>query len=716
MKKTTAKPKKRSASRKPFAHSAARSSDNGVSGTETRPLSPEERSKNPLETQLRIFVLHAPVAAAMFDRDMHYITASRRWLEVLGKPGHDVVGLSHYEVFPRTSTPLKQVYERCLTGAREAREIDSFLREDGSAQWIKWQAAPWFEEENKNDSIGGIIVIAEDVSDRKKIEESGRRSVELFRRLLESVPDGMVIVNSRGEIVMVNDHFQQMTGYLREELQGRPIELLVPEASVREHVLSRNEYLKNPTARPMGDRRDLLCCRKDGTSFPAEISLSPLMTEEGTMVITAIRNITIRKRALQEASQLAAIVASSNDAIIGMGLDGVIISWNRGAERVYGYSAEEVVGKPVFLLTSPEQPDNFQRILERVGSGEQVGHYEAVRIRKDGRRIDVFVTISPVRDITGRIVGASNIARDITELKKAESAERLAAAVFASTTEGIMVTDKDSVIQSVNKAFEQITGYSEAEVKGQTPRILKSGLQDASFYVWMWKTLRETGMWKGNFWNRRKNGVIYPQETTINAIRNERGEIMQYCGIFRDITEQYRLEETLRTLSTTDGLTGLANRRSFDESIESEWRRAQRIGYSLAIIMADIDDFKRFNDTYGHLEGDECLKKVALVFKTAVRRAGDLAARFGGEEFVLLLPMTRVNEAGQIAEEIRLRIEALKMIPKSGAASVRVTISMGVSAAAPKQEVSAEGLLTMADQALYQAKREGKNRVVIAGA
>jgi diguanylate cyclase (GGDEF)-like protein/PAS domain S-box-containing protein len=550
---------------------------------------------------------------------------------------------------------------------------------------------------------------------RKNAVEAGRRSVDLFQRLLESVPDGMVIVNDRGEIVIVNDHLQQMTGYLRKELQGRVIEMLVPEASVGEHVLQRNKYLQNPMARPMGERRDLFCLRKDGTSFPAEISLSPLMTDEGTMVICAIRNITLRKRALQEASQLAAIVASSNDAITGMSLDGLIISWNRGAERTYGYSAEEVVGKPVFLLVPPERPDDLQRILEKVGRGEQVGHYEAVRMRKDGRRIDVFVTISPVKDITGRIVGASTIARDITELKKAESTQRLAAAVFANTTEGIVVTDVKGTIQSVNEAFVQITGYDEAEALGKTPRILKSGLQDAAFYAWMWKTLLETGMWKGNFWNRRKNGELYPQETTINAIRNDHGEIVLYCGIFRDVTEQYKLEETLRTLSSTDGLTGLANRRSFDESIASEWRRAQRVGYSLAVIMADIDDFKNFNDTYGHLAGDECLKKVALAFKTAVRRAGDLAARFGGEEFVLLMPMTRANEAAQIAEEIRLRIEALKMTPKANDTSVFVTISMGVAAADPKQEVSAEGLITMADQALYRAKREGKNCVRSAG-
>jgi diguanylate cyclase (GGDEF)-like protein/PAS domain S-box-containing protein len=281
--------------------------------------------------------------------------------------------------------------------------------------------------------------------------------------------------------------------------------------------------------------------------------------------------------------------------------------------------------------------------------------------------------------------------------------------VFANTTEGIVVTDEKGTIQSVNEAFVQITGYSKSEAVGKTPQILKSGLQDAGFYAWMWKTLQETGMWKGNFWNRRKNGDLYPQETTINAIRNEHGEIVLYCGIFRDVTEQYKLEETLRMLSTTDGLTGLANRRTFDETIATEWRRSQRVGYSIATIMADIDNFKSYNDTYGHLEGDDCLKKVAQVFQAAVRRAGDLAARYGGEEFVLLLPMTKTNEAAHIAEEIRRKVEALGILHEHSDASPVVTISMGVAAVVPTQDMSVEDLIALADQALYQAKREGKN-------
>ncbi len=290
--------------------------------------------------------------------------------------------------------------------------------------------------------------------------------------------------------------------------------------------------------------------------------------------------------------------------------------------------------------------------------------------------------------------------------------QRIASAVFNSTTDGIIVTDAAGAIQSVNAAFERITGYNSVEVKGKTPRILQSGLQDKDFYEGMWKVLLETGTWKGKFWNKRKNGELYPQETTINAIKNDRGETVQYSGILRDVTEQEKLEETLRMLSSTDGLTGLANRRSFDEAIREEWRRAQRLGYPIAIIMADIDYFKKFNDTYGHVEGDECLKKVGSVLKNAVRRAGDLAARYGGEEFVLILPMTDAKEVAQIAEAIRKNVEVLKIPHESSDAGECVTLSMGAVSVTPHRDMSVNDFITLADKTLYEAKRSGRNRVV----
>lgn len=292
-----------------------------------------------------------------------------------------------------------------------------------------------------------------------------------------------------------------------------------------------------------------------------------------------------------------------------------------------------------------------------------------------------------------------------------ERTHQLATAVFMHTTRGIMVTDANGTVQSVNDAFVKITGYGAAETIGKNPLLFTSGVQDHTFPVQMRRILQKTGVWTGMYWNRRKNGEIYPQETTISAIRNDQGDIVQYCSIFSDITEKYHAEEKLRLLSSTDGLTNLANRRAFDKALEMEWRRARRLGYSLTIIMADIDNFKKYNDTFGHLEGDECLRRVGETLIRKLHRAGDLAARYGGEEFTLLMPMTKEGEATKIAEDIRQRVEALKILHPLNAPYGVVTISMGVAAVVPRNDMIPKDLIAMADKALYKAKEQGKNRV-----
>jgi diguanylate cyclase (GGDEF)-like protein/PAS domain S-box-containing protein len=311
----------------------------------------------------------------------------------------------------------------------------------------------------------------------------------------------------------------------------------------------------------------------------------------------------------------------------------------------------------------------------------------------------------------GKNSGPADTAMAVLGDSEIERKHRLATAVFMYTTKGIMVTDAEGMVQSVNDAFVKITGYSAADVVGRPPLLYTSEAQDDAFHAEMQKVLREQGMWTGIYWSRRKNGEVYPQEITINAIRNELGGIEQYCSIFSDITEQYREEERLRLLSSTDGLTGLANRRVFDEALETEWRRARRLGYTLTIIMADIDNFKKYNDTFGHVEGDECLTKVAQTLKSGLHRAGDLASRYGGEEFTLLMPMAKEGQAAKIADDMRARIEALKISHRRNGPSGVVTISMGVASLIPVGDLTPKDLLTMADRALYRAKELGRNRV-----
>ncbi len=267
-----------------------------------------------------------------------------------------------------------------------------------------------------------------------------KAEVLLTSDLLESIPDAIVAVGQDGLILEVNSRAEELFGYRRDQLIGQPIEMLVPERYRGRHYRHRLDFTNAPKPRPMGAGLDLYGRRKDGSEFPVEISLSLISLENGmSFVLSAIRDISDRKRieaALRQAhqelerrtteeigeyrSRLASIVDSSEDAIIGKDLEGTIISWNKGAERMYGYRAEEVLGRPIAILAPKDRPDEIPRILERILRGERLEHYETVRMTKDGRHLNVSVSISPLYNATGEIMGGSAIARDITAQKRTE--------------------------------------------------------------------------------------------------------------------------------------------------------------------------------------------------------------------------------------------------------------------------------------------------------
>jgi len=237
--------------------------------------------------------------------------------------------------------------------------------------------------------------------------------------ILEFLPDAILMVNPAGEITLCNGQALALFGYARDELVGMPVERLLPQARRELHVELRRRFFASPVPRMMGaGLPGLLGLKKDGTTFPIDISLGPIERPEGVQVLATVRDMTERRRSEDVNSQLAAIVESSNDAIIGKTLDGIVTSWNRGAEHIYGYTAAEIVGKPITVLIPPDHLDEEPRIVERVRSGERIEHFETVRRRKDGRDIQVSLNISPIRDATGRIIGISKIARDITERER----------------------------------------------------------------------------------------------------------------------------------------------------------------------------------------------------------------------------------------------------------------------------------------------------------
>lgn len=251
------------------------------------------------------------------------------------------------------------------------------------------------------------------------------------RLIVERAPSAMIMVGRAGVIVMANAEAERIFGYARTELLGRSIEILVPERFRAAHAGMRAGYFSELSARAMGAGRDLYGLRKNGSEFPVEIGLSPIKTEDGILVLASVIDITERKAAelaLRQSEHryrsLAAIVEYSDDAIFSVGLDRCIVSWNKAAERMFGYTEAEMIGEPNLKLAAPGYEAEMVEILDRVLNRERVDHYETVRRHKNGSLLQVSLTESPIYDADGQLIGASKVVRDITAAKSAEAALR----------------------------------------------------------------------------------------------------------------------------------------------------------------------------------------------------------------------------------------------------------------------------------------------------
>src|SRR5581483_893013 len=341
-------------------------------------------------------------------------------------------------------------------------------------------------------------------------------------------------------------------------------------------------------------------------------------------------------------------------------------------------------------------------VLDKIGTG-------ATLIALLAATVLLFWLVSSIATSESRAV---ELARSNVALKALSESNQIAAAVIRNSEEGVMVVAADLTIRAVNPAFEKITGFAASAAIGKTPRILFSGRHDDAFFEQMHRELDLHGTWRGEIWNRRRSGEHYPQQTSLSALRASDGSIAHYAAVFHDRTAEYEAEAKLRELSSVDGLTGIANRRIFDETLATEWARALREARPLSLLMADIDHFKAYNDFNGHLAGDGCLKEVAATIAATVRRAGDLAARYGGEEFAVILPASDAAAAAAMAEKIRASVAALEVPHGGSPVAPVVTLSIGAATLVPARASQAAGLIAAADAALYAAKHAGRNRVV----
>ncbi|MCX8086168.1 MAG: EAL domain-containing protein [Rhodocyclaceae bacterium] len=289
--------------------------------------------------------------------------------------------------------------------------------------------------------------------------------------------------------------------------------------------------------------------------------------------------------------------------------------------------------------------------------------------------------------------------------RAAEERLRLFATVFSNASEGMTITDAATRIVAVNPAFTAITGYSESEAIGQTPALLNSGRHEPAFYRQMWQSIETTGKWRGEIWNRRKDGVIYPEWLSITAVHDESGRITHYIGIFSDITERKEAEQRILYLAHHDALTGLPNRLLLDDRIEQALLKAKRSNQLTGLLFIDLDRFKNINETLGHEIGDELLVQAAKRLAATLRET-DTLARHGGDAFVVVLPdLAQPQDATQVARKL---LAALGQPYRLAGHDLTVTGSIGI-ALFPEDGDSASELLRNAETAMYHAKEEGRN-------
>src|ERR1035437_6041895 len=258
----------------------------------------------------------------------------------------------------------------------------------------------------------------------------------------------------------------------------------------------------------------------------------------------------IRQReqaAQQESLRLAAIVQYSDDAIISTELDGTVTSWNRGAERIYGYSAVETLGRHISFCYPPEKRKKVHAFLQRLSNGEAIESFDTQRLTKNGTIIDVSLSLSAIKDGTGKVVGVSGIARDVTASRRTDKELRLRSSALEAAASGIVITDRQGTIVWANHAFTTMTGYSKDEILGKNPRLLKSGEQPESYYAELWSAISSGKVWQGELVNRRKDGTTYAEEMTITPVTQRSGDTThtRFIAIKQNITERRRAQDAM---------------------------------------------------------------------------------------------------------------------------------------------------------------------------
>ena len=402
--------------------------------------------------------------------------------------------------------------------------------------------------------------------------------------------------------------------------------------------------------------------------------------------------------------ELRAILDSMQDTCYQVDKNGTVTRVSSAVHQLIGFTPEEIIGTRLAdLYVDPQGREKFLRALTK--SGGQISNYEAQLRCKSGKIIWVSTNAHFNLNKQGQVIGIEGTTRDVTERRQSETLMRELSAALEQTADSVSIISLDGTIEFVNASYETTTGYSKEEAIGQNARLLKSGKHDKPFYQDMWKTILEGKVFFDVFINRKKDGSLYYEETSISPLKNEDGAILKFISVGKDITERMETQQRLHYLAHHDVLTSLPNRALFLDRLNHALRRTTDKNEKLAVLFLDVDRFKVINDTLGHDIGDRVLTDLANRLDQCVYQ-GDTIARLSGDEFAIIIEnLAHTDQATNLARAILNELSEPFIIDSH---TLFVTTSIGISVS-PIDGIDSQTLLKHADIAMYRAKDKGRN-------
>ncbi len=703
-----------------------------------------------------VFVLEAVRGDDGRIVDFRYLEVNGHALAALGRSREEMVGRLQSEAYPvARAAGYFDRYVRAIESSEPFIE-EAYLEHEGLA-------AGWYE--NRVVPMGwGVTLTSRNITARKQAELALAGSEAMQRNILDSSPYAIIAVDLDGRISLFNRAAERMLGYWAEQVVGRQSPLVLHDnvemARYAQELGARlgREIEPSPqmflhAAVAGGDTREWTYVRRDGSRLPVMLTNSVRVGPDGEVIGTmAIAYDISRQKVIEaERDRLHAVVEALPDMVGVASLDGRVLYLNQAGRRLRGLAPDAPLSDIDVLGNYTEWSRNLlvniavpQAIAGRPWQGDTQW------VLPDGRVMDTRQLIVAPRMDGRDPTFTATIVHDLSEVRAMEAKmveeDALINSILESVQDAIVVVNEEGRVQALNPAVAELFGYGLHRVMGQSIDILlpdgPGGRREGFFrsLVGDGEDGAEVGR-RIEVDGRREDGSVFELELTLSEI--QLGNKRLYTAVMRDISERKAFEaklianidelETMQQalnaanaqlleanmelgrIAQQDGLTGVANRRAFDSRLAHEWARAARSGDTLAILMLDVDHFKKYNDGYGHQLGDDCLKRVAAILRQAPERPGDFVARYGGEEFVILLPGTDAPGARRVAERIRDGLIAAGIPHAFSPTAPHVTTSIGIAVMRPRVGADPARLVAAADEALYAAKDAGRDRAVLAG-